>query len=169
MLTGNSVVNLYASESILPYSCVCISGAYTVKGTNSPSEYIVGVVDGSVSDPEGIYHAVAGQPVSFQTGLVVEIRAALTTTPITNDFSIVRGKCLSATATNGGVSQFKALVVPVTSSPVQFVAMESVSPQNSPTDPDDKPLVTAFRVASYNQMLFEVTPFAVGGGGELEE
>jgi hypothetical protein len=121
----------------------------------------VGVVDGSVSDPEGIYHAVAGQPVSFQTGLVVEIRVEYSTVLIENDFSIVRGKCLSATATNGGVSQFKKLNVPVFSSPVQFVAMESISAQNSPTEANDKPLVTAFRVASYNQMLEEVTPFAV--------
>jgi hypothetical protein len=76
MQSGNSVPQLKAAQNILPYSLVKLSTTvpFAVEVCDSEFFAICGVVDGSVSKVNGTYHALVGEPVSLQSGMVVILR-----------------------------------------------------------------------------------------------
>jgi hypothetical protein len=76
MQNGNSVPQLKAAQNILPYSLVKLSTTvpFAVEVCDSEFFAICGVVDGSVSSSNGTYHALVGEPVSLQSGMVVMLR-----------------------------------------------------------------------------------------------
>lgn len=88
MAAPNNSVTLIARAPILPYSMVYVPngyGAFSVLPTpTAPIDPItgtvipIGVTDGSVSDPNGVYHALAGEPVTLQRASVVLLRAGNT-------------------------------------------------------------------------------------------
>ena len=78
----NETISLKAATAILPYSIVYVVGEFAVSATpltglQRDNQVIpIGVTDGSVSDVNGVYHALVGEPVTLQMEYVVQLRAS---------------------------------------------------------------------------------------------
>lgn len=106
MATAGHTPNFVASEAILPFACVTISGPLAV-GKAVPGFPICGICDGSVSAYDGTNHAVTGGLVSLQNGEFMQGKAGSSITA--GDFLVTNSSgFFTPAATVGDQPQFQA-------------------------------------------------------------
>lgn len=112
MATTGNVPQLVASATVLPFRCIKVSGAFQGSSAAAATDVVVGVSDASTRRfDDTTNHALSGEPISVQTGKVVQVTASA---------AISAGaKCVPTT--NG------MIVTGASGNATQFIALEAAS------------------------------------------
>jgi hypothetical protein len=96
---------MVAGGTIAPLRAVKMSAAWTVVQASAPADTVVGFVDASTNSFDGVNHAVSGQPVTLQSGplLQAEAGAAITAGARVEVDSV--GRVVPSTGNSGTISR----------------------------------------------------------------
>lgn len=126
MATG-TVPQLAASATVLPFRCIKVSGAFQGAAATAATDAVVGVSDASTRRfDDTTNHALSGEPITVQTGTVVQVSASAAISAGAKCVPTAAGQIVTGGA--GEATQFIALEAATNADDIIWVMRVASSP-----------------------------------------